>query len=107
MLGSDRRKFERSSCRVDMRIYTSIKKGSYSVKVSDISRNGAFIESKHLPLNGEMISFELIDSDSFVPFYMGNAKVCRVNADKSNEEHGYGVMFEKLLDEPLLDLMIN
>lgn len=97
----ERRQQERRKTEFDMRIYSSIKKGSYTVKVTDVSAGGAFIKSKHLPEVGEIISFELMD-ETFKPVFMGNARVCRIKGDVTDNEKGFGVAFYNVLDERLL-----
>ncbi len=97
----ERRQHERKKTEFDMRIYSSIKTGAYTVKVTDVSHAGAFIKSKHLPKEGEIISFELMD-DTYRPVFMGNARVCRIKADVTDNEKGFGVAFYKVLDEKLL-----
>ncbi len=97
----ERRQQERTKTEFDMRIYSSIKTGAYTVKVTDVSTGGAFIKSKHLPQIGEIISFELMD-ETYRPVFMGNARVCRLKADVTDGEKGFGVAFYNVLDEKLL-----
>lgn len=102
----ERRQHERIKAEFDMRIYSSIKTGAYTVKVTDVSQAGAFIKSKHLLKEGEIISFELID-DTYRPVFMGNARVCRIKSDVTDNEKGFGVAFYNILDEKLLKKMIQ
>jgi len=102
----ERRKHERKKAEFDMRIYSSIKTGAYTVKVTDVSHAGAFIKSKYLPKEGEIISFELMDS-TYRPVFMGNARVCRIKGDVVDSEKGFGVAFYKVLDEKTLNDVIQ
>ena len=101
-MNKEMRQHSRSNVDFDMRVYTSVKKGSYSVKVANISHGGAFVKSKHLPKCGETISFELFD-ETFKPFHMGNAKVCRVDENASRDDRGFGLMFYELINNSLID----
>ncbi len=102
----ERRKHDRVQKEFDMRIYSSIKSGAYTVKVTDVSASGAFIKSKYLPREGEVISFELMD-ETFRPIFMGNAKVCRIKTNVSDQEKGFGVAFYNILDEKLLNQIVQ
>jgi len=101
-LSREQRKHPRYNSEFDMRIYTSIKRGAYSVKVTDIARGGAFIKTKFLPNVGEIISYELFDS-SYRPVKMGNARVCRVKGNATRDEQGFAIMFDTELNDELLN----
>lgn len=95
----ERRQEPRIKTEFDMRIYSSIKKGAYSVKITDLSKGGAFIRSKHLPNLGETISYELFD-DTFKSIHFGSARVSRILSDVSTSEQGFSVVFfEKLTSQ--------
>lgn len=97
----ERREYQRVNVGLGMRVYTSIKAGAYSVKVTDISTGGAFIETKHLPNLSEIISFELVD-ESLRPIHFGNATVMRLKNGINHAVSGFGVKFSTDLDDSLL-----
>lgn len=97
----ERRNYSRTKTEFDMRIYSSIKSGAYSVRVTDLSKGGAFIRSKFMPNIGETISYELFD-EFYKPIHIGNAKVCRLDVDAPKSEMGFGVMFYEQLSPELL-----
>ena len=98
----NKRKHDRKNCQLTMRIYTSLKPGAYSVDVTDIAVGGAFIKSRHLPIEGETISFEFIDSTTR-PVYLGNASVVRLQHETKSTPSGFGIQFDKPVDKRLLD----
>ncbi len=98
----ENREFERQSGDFDMRIYTSVKKGAYSVKASDIGVGGAFIKSTHMPKIGEIISFEFYNS-MYKPIHMGNAKVCRIKSNTVKREKGFAIMFYEKISSSLIE----
>ncbi len=103
---TEKRAHERRPCSFSMRIYSSLKSGAYSVDVTDISEGGAFIKSSHLPKNGEVISFELLD-DTFRPVYMGNAKVMRLKDKVSRPETGFGIQFDRNIGSTVLQNIVS
>ncbi len=98
----NKRKHERKSCQLKMRLYTSLRPGAYSAQVTDIAVGGAFIQSRHLPIEGETISFEFID-DTERPVYMGNAFVVRLQHESKSVPAGFGIQFEKPVERHLLE----
>lgn len=98
----EKRTFERSDCRLSMRIYTSIKSGAYSVDIHNISCGGAYVSSRHLPTEHEVISFELADH-SFKPIYFGNAKVVRCSGNDGKKGSGFGIQFDRPIEPKILD----
>ncbi len=85
-----------------MRVYTSVVRASYSVPVSDLSMNGAFLKTQHLPKEGEIITFELFDS-YMRTLYSGNARVVRLHRAGSRNERGFGILFNNVLKSDFLD----
>ena len=102
----DKRKFKRINKEFDLRVYTSLTSGAYSVKVKDIGRGGAFIQSKHLPEIGETITFEFLDN-FLKSIYMDNAKVLRTEVVSSEEERGFAVIFYKPLKDDFLEKIVS
>ena len=94
----EKRQEERQIAEFDMRIYTSVKKGAYSVRVSDISSGGAFVRTRYMPSIGETITYELFD-ETLRPIHSGNAKVCRITEDVPRDEKGFGILFYEKLDD--------
>lgn len=101
---TERRRYPRKKVNLELRIYTSIKRGSYTTKLADISKGGAFIKTPFLPTIGEVISYEILD-----PFFKilstGNATVVWTKTQGPIKEHGFGVLFEEeLVDNFLKDI---
>lgn len=97
-----RRRYPRKALSCDIRVYTSVKAGSYSCKLGNISRGGAFLKTPYLPNNGEIITYELIDSGLKV-IAVGNAKVVWIKSSGVLSEHGLGISFEEELDESIIN----
>ncbi|MBF0205657.1 MAG: PilZ domain-containing protein [Oligoflexia bacterium] len=100
-----RRKYQRKKISCEFRLYTSIKRGAYSSKASDISKGGAFIKSQFLPKSGEVITYEILDS-MFKVVTTGNAKVVWTKDRGPTKEHGFGVSFEEEIDDQTLSAII-
>ncbi|MBF0363087.1 MAG: PilZ domain-containing protein [Oligoflexia bacterium] len=96
--GHERRKYPRKSVSLESRIYSSIKRGSYSCKVKDIGMGGAFISSPFMPRIGEIITFELL-TRYYKLITTGNAKVVWLKNQGPLNEHGFGIRFDVLLDD--------
>ncbi|MBF0298702.1 MAG: PilZ domain-containing protein [Oligoflexia bacterium] len=101
--GHERRKHPRKTVNLESRIYSSIKRGSYSCKVSDIGIGGAFIRSPFMPTIGETITFELL-TKYYKPIVSGNAKVVWLKDQGPISEHGFGVNFDVPFEVESLDV---
>ena len=82
--GHERRRYARKSVTLESRVYTSVKRGAYSCKVSDIGVGGAFIRSPFMPNIGETITYELL-SEYYQLILSCNAKVVWLKDNGINE----------------------
>lgn len=103
----ERREHKRHQIKdLSIRIYSNLTKGCYTVRVKDIGVGGAYIQSPHLLKEGEVISFELLNS-YFRPIYMGNAVVSRITREVPQHEKGFGIMFMKNLSQETIENLMS
>ena len=101
----DRRKHERHAANGTFLIYKTLSIISYTVDLQNISRSGAFINTKHLPHFGEELHFDILSTDG-EKLATGHGKVARLVKEGSLLERGFGVHFTRKLqreiEEPLM-----
>lgn len=92
--GFQRRAHKRLSTSCQFRINTSLSRISYGADVSDISRAGAYVISKHAPPVGEVINIEVLDSYGKKLFDCSSlVKNVRKIFSEFGSESGFGVQF--------------
>jgi len=60
-LTKEHRKYRRNPTGGKFRIQTSLSSVVHTVSLKEVSKNGAFIHTLHLPARGEKITFEILD----------------------------------------------
>lgn len=86
------------------RVYTSVSTCKYSVRLSDISRSGAFIRTPHIPKMGEIVTYTIVDDITHEDRFIGNAVVKWIKNKNCNEdEMGFGIELEKELADEILE----
>ena len=77
-----------------MQVYTSLTSAAYTVDIENLSKEGAFLRTQHLPELNETISFNLC-SPMYEFYYSGNATVKRIVKKGNEDEWGFAVEFDK------------
>ena len=79
------------SSTMKMQVFTSLCAAAYTVEVNDLTPDGAFVKTEHLPELGETISFNFYDRNArFI--HHGNAKVLDVIKSDSGDS-GFSIEF--------------
>lgn len=97
----ERRRHERRSSNGLFRIYASITCGACTVYLKDISKDGAFIRTKHQPKVNETITYIILD-DYNKDRFVGNAWVTWCKERGPEADRGFGIEFEKKLTEEII-----
>lgn len=107
-MSQDKRKHPRIQKTGIMRIYSSLSTCKYTVEVRDISRGGAFIRTKHLPKIGEIITYIIVDDQSYKELFIGNAEVKWIKDKNCNEDEiGFGIELDKELEEEVFKAIVG
>lgn len=96
MRDSERRKYQRYASNGTFLIYKSLSIISYSLDLKNVSRSGAFINTKHLPQFGEELQFDILNTDG-EKLATGHGKVARLVKEGGDLAIGFGVHFSKKL----------
>lgn len=83
------------------KIYSNIVRGKYTVKLKNISKKGAFIQTKYYPEVDEIISFSIVDKNDKEKF-MGNARVVWCKKDGLEQDRGFGIELDEELQDDIL-----
>lgn len=92
----EKRRFQRVAKSVDLRVYTQLVSGSYSLSTQNISQGGAFLKTSFLPKVGEIITYEILDREYRI-VTTGNARVVRLRTDGPLDERGFAIHFNREL----------
>lgn len=99
-MSKEKRKHPRIQKMGIMRLYTSLSTCKYTVNLRDISRGGAFIKTKHIPKMGEIVTYIIVDENSYKELFIGNAVVKWIKDKNCTEdEMGFGIELEKELED--------
>ncbi|RUM45351.1 MAG: hypothetical protein DSY80_03435 [Desulfocapsa sp.] len=98
------RKYPRNPSDGYLRVRTSISGVAYTVSLRDVSLSGAYVRTVHLPVEGEQISFEILDEYG-LRIASGQGTVVRVVSVAHELGLGFAVQFEKDLDMAMLDFL--
>ena len=105
MQNSDRRRYERYEAKGTFLIYKTLSIISYKVDLKNVSRSGAFINTRHLPQFGEELQFDILSIDG-IKLATGQGRVARLVKEGSDQAIGFGVHFSqklpKEIEEPLM-----
>ena len=97
-----KRESPRRAINTIFRIYSNIAPCKYTVQLKNISKKGAFIQSRFLPNVNEIITYCIVDNTNNEQF-MGNARVVWCKSDCSSVEKGFGIELETELDDNLIE----
>lgn len=95
------RRYPRIPVAATLKLYTNLTCAKYTVNVTNMSRKGAFIQSKHLPDIGETISYSVVNENGDETF-AGNAKVVWI---KNEGTIGYGIEVDEEFHQDFIDIM--
>lgn len=98
------RKHPRNPSNGYLRVRTSISGVAYTVSLRNISLSGAYIRTVHLPIEGEHISFEILDEYG-LKLTSGHGEVIRVVSVAHEMGLGFAVQFDAELDIAMLDFL--
>ena len=101
---------QRANPRLDtemkMQVYTSLCAAAYTVEIDNITQEGAFVKSQHLPHIGETISFNVCDA-YYRFLYSGSAKVKRIVEEGLDQESGFAIEFAHPIGETVYSKIIH
>lgn len=101
----EKRRFTRHTInRMDMRVYTHLKGGCYSVNIKDIGKGGAFLETPFIPKIKEVITYEILDSKLKL-LYIGNGVVSRIKTTGPKDYYGFSITFSENLPDSILKMV--
>ena len=95
---ASKRQYERSEVQGLCRVYSSIMPGSMTVKMQDISKGGAYLESKWVPSINETITCRVLDSKG-AEILSTNARVAWANDRPFAGKQGFGIQFLRTLTD--------
>ncbi len=100
----DLRKHPRNPSTALLRVRTSVSCVAYTVSLRDVSLAGAYIRTVHLPAEGDLISFEILDEYG-LRLAVGQGKVVRVVSIGDGPGLGFAVQFDEELEMAMLDFL--
>jgi hypothetical protein len=95
------RRYPRIPVAATFKLYTNITRAKYTAQVTNMSRKGAFIQSKHLPEIGDVISYCVIGENG-EEYFAGNATVVWLKCEGTP---GYGIEVDQEFHEDFIDAM--
>jgi hypothetical protein len=101
-MNDEKRKHPRLESEGLFRIYTNLTNCAYTVGLRDISKEGAFIKTKHLPEIDDIITYVVLDDDGKERI-VGNAKVVRVSNTGADKDIGFAIKLESQLVDTILE----
>lgn len=101
-----KRKHKRNPSNRYFKIHTSISGRIEVLQLNNISKGGAFIKTDEFPELGEIITCTVVNEDSTISA-IGWATVMWINDDQSKGDKGFGIEFEKELQEEIVEQLKN
>ena len=92
------RRYQRSPAKGLCRIYSSVVPGAMTAKIEDISKGGAFLETKWTPQVNETITCRVLDQKG-MEILSTNARVAWTNDRAYQGKVGFGVEFVRTLTD--------